>query len=101
MVRVPHSTPWREDQSRFGHRRPTGYRERPDARTLALRRGGIQFSRRKPERPIQRLHRVLVIMRVVSNMNSITEAFNPLSRVSPALVIVGWTKRVALRRFSS
>lgn len=44
---------------------------------------------------------MLVIMRVVSNMNSSVEAFNPLSRVSPALVIVGWTKRVALRRFSS
>ena len=43
-------------------------------------------------------HEMLRKSGVVSNMNSITEAFSPLSRVSPAFVIVGWTKRVALRR---
>ena len=36
---------------------------------------------------------MLVIMRVVSNMNSITEAFSPLSGISLGFVIVEWTKR--------
>src|SRR5258708_35915070 len=44
---------------------------------------------------------MLAIMRVVSNMNSSTDGFSPLSSVSEAFVNVGWTNRVAPRRFKS
>ncbi len=44
---------------------------------------------------------MLAIMRVVSNMNSSTDGFSPISNVCVAFVKVGWTNRVDPRRFSS
>jgi hypothetical protein len=44
---------------------------------------------------------MLAIMQVVSNMNSSTDGFSPVSNVCDAFVNTGWTNRVAPRRFNS